>query len=141
MENVKILTLNELECYDNELFKEIDLNLDNNRGISLLDMNKSTYSILEKYVYDIAMFHIKRLQNCENNISDNEVLKENYYVEFWVKAKYETSTLHVDCDEYLRKNQLEYNYPVLSSVTYLNDSNIPTVITNIDMDRYMYKEK
>jgi hypothetical protein len=142
MENIKIWNLSELECYNDELFKEIDVNLDNNCGTSLLNMDKSIYSILEKYVYDIAMFHLKRLQNSEiseNNVNVDEI-KNKYYVEFWVKSKYQNSTLHVDCDEYLRKEQLEYNYPLLSSVTYLNDCNIPTVISNIDMDRYMYKE-
>jgi hypothetical protein len=94
--------------------------------------------VLEKYVHDIAMFHLKRLQkDCE---IDCEINNNTYFVEFWVKDKYQTSALHVDCDEYLKKEQLEYNYPLLSSVTYLNDSNIPTVITNIDMDRYMYKD-
>jgi len=144
--NIKIWNITELECYTDELFKEIFLFLDNNCGTNLLDMNKSNYSILEKYVYDIAMFHLKRLQNSvnsenrENNISDNIVMKDNYFVEFWVKDKYQTCALHVDCDEYLKKEQLEYNYPMLSSVTYLNDCNIPTVISNINMDRFMYKE-
>jgi hypothetical protein len=144
--NIRIWNITELECYTDELFKEIFLFLDNNCGTKLLDMNKSNYSILEKYVYDIAMFHLKRLQNSvnsenrENNISDNIVMKDNYFVEFWVKSKYQPSMLHVDCDEYLRKEQLEYNYPLLSSVTYLNDCNIPTIISNIDIDRYMYKE-
>jgi hypothetical protein len=139
MESINIWNVSEFEYYTNELFKEIDLNLDNNRDTSLLDMDKSSYSTLEKYVYDIAMFHLKRLQNGESSESLDEI-KDKYYVEFWVKNKYQTPALHVDCDEYLRKEQLEYNYPLLSSVTYLNDSNIPTVITNIDMDRYMFKD-
>jgi hypothetical protein len=78
-------------------------------------------------------------ESSESSESLDEI-KDKYYVEFWVKNKYQTHALHVDCDEYLRKEQLEYNYPLLSSVTYLNDSNIPTVISNIDMDRYMYKD-
>jgi hypothetical protein len=69
-----------------------------------------------------------------NNIIDK------YYIEFWSKNKYDTCSLHVDCDEYLKKEQLEYNYPLLSSVSYLNDCNFPTLITNIDMERYMYKD-
>jgi hypothetical protein len=145
MENIKIWSLSEFEYYTNELFKEINLNLDNNCGTSLLNMDKSNYSTLEKYVYDIAMFHLKRLQNSERtesseNIVSVDEIKDKYYVEFWVKNKCQTSALHVDCDEYLRKEELEYSYPLLSSVTYLNDCDIPTVITNIDMDRYMYKD-
>jgi hypothetical protein len=135
MENINIWNLTELPYMD-ELIKEINNNLHNET--SLLDMNKSKYTVLEKYVHDIARFHLKRLQkDCE---IDCEINNNTYFVEFWVKDKYQTSALHVDCDEYLKKEQLEYSYPLLSSVTYLNDSNIPTVITNIDMDRYMYKE-
>jgi hypothetical protein len=138
MENINIWNLTELSYVD-ELIKEINNNLYN--GTRLLDVTKSKYTLLEKYVYDIAMFHLKRLQNCENSISeDDDINNKTYFVEFWVKDKYQTSALHVDCDEYLKKEQLEYNYPLLSSVTYLNDSNVPTVITNIDMDRFMYKE-
>ena len=85
---------------------------------------------------------VKRLQNTENSenhISIDEI-KDKYYVEFWVKDRYQHSTLHVDCDENLKTQELEYSYPLLSSVTYLNDCDIPIVITNIDMDRYMYKD-
>jgi len=138
MENINIWKLSE-QPYMDELIKEINNNLHNET--CLLDMNKSKYSVLEKYVHDIATFHFKRLQNCENSISeDYDINNKTYFVEFWVKDKYQTSALHVDCDEALKKELLEYNYPFLSSVTYLNDSKIPTVITNIDMDRYMYKE-
>ena len=134
MENINIWKLSE-QPYMDELIKEINNKLHNET--CLLDMNKSKYSVLEKYVHDIAMFHLKRLnKDCETDCDTNN----SYFVEFWVKDKYQTSALHVDCDEYLKKEQLEYNYPMLSSVTYLNDSKIPTVITNIDMDRYMYKE-
>ena len=135
MENINIWKLSE-QPYMDELIKEINNNLHNET--CLLDMNKSKYSVLEKYVHDIATFHLKRLhKECE---TDCDINNKTYFVEFWVKDKYQTSALHVDCDEALKKELLEYNYPLLSSVTYLNDSNIPTVITNIDMDRYMYKE-
>jgi hypothetical protein len=141
MENINIWNLTE-QIYTDKLLQEIDVNVANNSNTFLLDMKKTNYSILEKYVYDIAMFHIKRLQNTENTEnSENHIsideIKDKYYVEFWVKDRYKHSTLHVDCDENLKKQELEYSYPLLSSVTYLNDCDIPTVITNIDMDRYM----
>lgn len=146
MENINIWNLTE-QSYRDELIKEIDVTLSNNSDTCLLDMKKTNYSVLEKYVYDIAMFHLKRLQNTENTEnsenSENHIsideIKDKYYVEFWVKGTYKNSILHVDCDENLKKQELEYSYPLLSSVTYLNDCDIPTVITNIDMDRYMYK--
>jgi hypothetical protein len=98
----------------------------------LLDLTKSSYSLVEKCVYDIAMFHFKRL-----NITD----MENHFVEFWCKSKFETHTLHIDCDETLKKTCGQYEYPLLSCVTYLNDaSNNPTIITNVDLECYKYKE-
>jgi hypothetical protein len=144
MENINIWNLSE-QIYSDELLREIDVNVAKNSETFLLDMKKTNYSVLEKYVYDIAMFHLKRLQNTENNESEcgecgEDEIKDKYYVEFWVKDRYQHSTLHVDCDENLKKQELEYSYPLLSSVTYLNDCDIPTVITNIDMDRYMYKD-
>lgn len=137
MENINIWKLNEYHYMD-EMIKEINNNLNNNLNdqFCLLDMNKSKYSVLEKYVYDIAMFHFKRLNKDVNSDYD---IKNNHFVEFWVKYKYRTSTLHVDCDEYLKKTQGEYKYPLLSCITYLNDSNVPTVITNIDLDRFTTK--
>jgi hypothetical protein len=132
MENIHIWKIKESEFID-DLILEIDSMIETNNtpkyGTNLLDMNKTTYSILEKYVYDIASFHSKRLN-----------IKGEYFVEFWTKKKIHTHVIHVDCDENLRLEKLEYEYPLLSTVTYLNDSNIPTVISNIDMDRFMYKD-
>ena len=101
-------------------------------GTMLLDLTKSSYSLIEKYVYDIVAFHFARL-----NISDTE----NHFVEFWCKSKFDTHTLHLDCDEKLKKTKGEYEHPLLSCVTYLNDApNSPTIITNVDLECYKYKE-
>jgi hypothetical protein len=135
-QNIQVWKLNET-LYTDDLLREIDINLNRNK---LLDLKKNKYSILEKYVYDIALFHLKRLKIIEETDSNTNNIKDKYYIEFWSKIKYDTSGLHVDCDEYLRKEQLEYKYPLLSCVTYLNDSKFPTLITNIDMERYMYKD-
>ena len=98
----------------------------------LLDLTKSSYSLVEKYVYDIVAFHFARL-----NISD----MENHFVEFWCKSKFDTHTLHLDCDEKLKKTSGKYEHPLLSCVTYLNDApNSPTIITNVDLECYKYKE-
>ena len=96
----------------------------------LLDFTKTKYSLIEKYVYDIAMVHFARL-NIQN-------IKE-HHVEFWFKGDKcnNSHELHVDCDECLKKNLRKYNYPILATVTYLNDfSNSPTIITNVDIDDY-----
>ena len=107
--------------------------IDNNNFLptKLLNLNKIKYSLFEKFIYDTACFHFKRL-NIEMN--------ENYYVEFWCKNKFETQDLHLDCDESEKKQKYNYIYPLLSCVTYFNDNESPTVITNINLDNYKYKE-
>ncbi len=114
--------------YHDNLLRDID---EFCSGTVLLDLTKSKYTLLEKYVYDIAMFHFARLK-----IHDIE----NHAIEFWCKSKFQTHALHVDCDESLKRKGV-YVYPLLSCVTYLNDvSSCPTIITNVDMDCYKYKE-
>lgn len=115
--------------YHDNLLRDIDEFCDNT---FLLDLTKSKYTLIEKYVYDIALFHFARL-----NIRDIE----NHAIEFWCKSKFETHTLHVDCDQKLHRKTGKYVYPLLSCVTYLNDvSSSPTIITNVDMECYKYKD-
>jgi hypothetical protein len=97
----------------------------------LLDLNKTKYNFLEKFIYETAMFHFKKL-----NIIDSE----NKYVEFWCKTKFNNHNFHVDCDEYERRTNNKYLYPLQSCVSYFTDSKCPTIITNIDMDGCLYKE-
>lgn len=103
----------------------------------LLNLSKTGgYTLFEKFVYDIAVFHFKQLNI--DIVSEN--IENNYYVEFWCKNKFDTHRLHVDCDEYQKRHNLKYIHPLLSCVTYLNDNSCPTIITNIDMETYKYKE-
>jgi len=97
----------------------------------LLNTNKNKYSLLEKIVNDIAMFHFNRL-----NIKYDE---NTHYVEFWLKSKYE-STMHIDSDEYSRDVDTDFSYengPLLSCIVYMNDSPIPTIITDINHNDYI----
>jgi hypothetical protein len=105
----------------------------------LLKPDLDKYSVIEKIVYDIAMFHFKRL-GIEYN-------KEDHIIEFWFKYKF-CSTCHVDTDEYERdfNNKFKYqeNSPILTCITYFSESNIPTIITDITSDDYKndnYSEK
>jgi hypothetical protein len=115
-----------------DLTQYINNNIDVLAKTHLLDLNKTKYTLIEKYVYDTAMFHFKRL-----NINNTD----GYFVEFWCKNKArDSSKLHVDCDESLKKKYI-YKYPLLSSVTYLNkNTETPTIITGIDLDSYKYKK-
>ena len=123
--NIQNLLTNE------EMIEIINNNV--NKSTKLLDLQKPLLSAYEKFVYDSALYHFKRLNIDINNLN-------NYYVEFWCKNKFETHRLHVDCDEYEKMTKLNYIHPLLSCVTYFNDNNCPTIITNIDVDTYKYKE-
>jgi hypothetical protein len=121
----------------------IDFNIDNQKiidnflkfkqDLALLNLSKpiNEYSLVEQIVYNIALFHCNRL-----NIS----LDNSTFVEFWFKSVPDTDNFHLDCDEFVRHKQDKYIHPLLSCVTYLNDHNCPTILTNIDYDTYKYKE-
>ena len=92
-----------------------------------LDTTKNEFSIVEKFVYDIANFHLKRL---------NMDFDENTFVTFWINkktSKCSNVNFHLDRDDYEdREYNTTTNLPFLSAITYLNDSNSPTMFTNID---------
>jgi hypothetical protein len=76
------------------------------------------------------MYHVTRL----------EVLNDSLYIEFWWKLESDKDCFHYDCDEYLKKTTGTYIHPILSSVTYFNDNDCPTIITPVDYDLYKYKD-
>uniref|UniRef100_A0A6C0CX68 Uncharacterized protein n=1 Tax=viral metagenome TaxID=1070528 RepID=A0A6C0CX68_9ZZZZ len=105
----------------------------------LLNTTQDKYSVIEKFVYDTAMFHLQRL-GIEYN-------KDEHLIEFWFKHMFE-STCHVDTDEYERQFndnfKYEENEPMFTSITYFSNSNIPTIISDITSDDYLndnYSEK
>jgi hypothetical protein len=137
---IAILIMNVIDVWNIQNLisnKEMMGIIDNNasKSTKLLDLSKESYSTFEKFVYDTAVYHFKRL-----NIDINCINSGKYYIEFWCKNKFDTHKLHVDCDEYEKKTKLNYIYPLLSCVTYFNDNKCPTIITNVDMDTYKYKE-
>jgi hypothetical protein len=101
-------------------------------GIQLLNTSQDNFNLLEKYVYDISMFHFNRL-NIEYN-------SNTHYIEFSCKTKFELNNYHFDCDEYEKNATNNFIYPLLSNIIYLNDSIYPTIITDIDLEKYNYKE-
>jgi hypothetical protein len=112
--------------------KIYDYFIDNFKDTKLLNTNQDNFDLLEKYVYDIALFHFQRLNIEYNNNS--------HYIEFWYKNTVNLNNYHFDCDEYERKINNNFIYPLLSNIIYLTDSKYPTVITNIDLEKYKYKE-
>ena len=102
----------------------------NNTDLFILDFNKVNFDFIEKFVYDIALFHL-------NNY--NIELNHNHQIEFWIKNGNDyVNSLHFDCDEVLRSENI-FEYPLLSCVTYFDDSNYPFILTDIDVENYKYK--
>lgn len=116
--------------YDIQLNEKIDKHGD--IGTYLLDLSKNNYNAIEKFVYDTVFFHC-----VENNIDFN-----NIYIEFWCKKQINLNGFHVDCDEFLKKQEkYKYIYPLLSCVSYFDDNLcFPTTLTTIDIEKYLYKE-
>lgn len=121
---------------DNDIIVSFLNNNYKNKGTKLLNLNKNIidYDLIEKYVYNIALFHFNRL-----NI---DIVKDNLnnFVEFWWKNEADVDNFHLDCDEYIKNNTGNYIHPMLSCVTYFNNHNCPTIITNIDFETYKYKD-
>lgn len=113
-----------------EIINEIKNYSNNIMSTRLLNLDQEEFDILEKYIYDIAVFHFKRL---------NIDISNDYYVEFWCKDKFQTHVLHVDCDEVEKLNS-NYIYPLISCVTYFNNNNYPTIITDIEHEDYLFKD-
>jgi hypothetical protein len=79
----------------------------NPKDLVLLDTNpnKKSYSIVEKFVYELGLFHLKRL-GLVNNFFINS--QDKYYIEFWFKYEFTSQSqsdnqiihpFHVDKDE------------------------------------------
>jgi sugar-specific transcriptional regulator TrmB len=94
-----------------------------NLNTYLLDLNKNEYTILEKYIYEIAKYHFDRL---------NIELTDNYDIEFWLTDDFNKNVnFHVDQQEIDRVLFNDDVRPFLTTVTYFNDNIHPTMITNM----------
>ena len=110
------------------------------KELFLLDTCKSKLDLMEKVVYDIAMFHFEKL----NIIFD----PNEYYIEFWFKnlivKKCENYTnninsFHYDCDENEKQLNNKQYKPLMSCVSYFNDNDFPLLLTEIDLEEYKFK--
>ena len=110
--NLQVWNTNDTPEYNNLIKEKINYLIRHTKitGTRLLNIEKSNFDILEKYVYDLSKVHAKNL-----NLNDN-----NYYVEFWFKNTFQSHELHVDCDEHEKTLKSIYNYPLLSCLSYFN---------------------
>jgi hypothetical protein len=122
----------------NELKEEITnylKNINENKTY-LLDVSKNEFCLIEKYIYDICCFHFKML---------GLDINKNYIV-FELKNTIDFSDLNnikIDVkNKFLIENkENKYCDLLLSCESYFNKKcNYPTIITDIDLENYKYKE-
>ena len=111
------------------------------KRLFLLDTNKTNFELIEKVIYEIAMFHFERL----NIIFD----PNEHFIEFWFKTTifknsdsypHNINSFHYDCDENERKLNNKQFKPLLSCVNYFNDNEFPLLLTDIDLEEYKFKK-
>ena len=111
------------------------------KRLFLLDTSKTNFELIEKVVYEIAMFHFNRLNI---NFDPNE-----HFIEFWLKNTicknsdnyaHNINSFHYDCDENERQMNNKQFKPLMSSVNYFNDNDFPLLLTEIDLEDYKFKK-
>lgn len=94
-----------------------------------LDLNKKKYGFIEKFIYDIAIHHFDRLGIKE--INDNHV---SFWFRFLDNGKNDMN-IHIDHDYYEHsKKGTELLRPMCSTLTYLNESSNPSLITEVTLE-------
>lgn len=125
---------------NNSEFDNINKLVNTDIHLHLLDTTKTRYDILEKFIYETISRHIITM-----GLNDDI---NSYFIEFWTKKKvynetltnYSINSFHVDCDENLKQNNNIIVNPIFSCVTYLNDSEFPFILTDIDIESYNFKK-
>lgn len=127
METYKIKYNNEFE---NEIIKYIN-KIEGAYSHFFVNMNNEKLSLMEKVSYDIALFHLTKL---------NMTLK-NKNISFWTKSKrsycLNCSYPHTDGDGYERTIYNNSSIkPLFTTLTYFNDNDLnPTIITEITKEQ------
>jgi len=111
------LTIKLNTMLENQLFNETLL-LD---GEYSLDINKESLTILEKYVYDISIFHINSLGISMHDLN----------ISFKIINNKTNSEFKIQCNN--------NNVPYMSCITFLEETPNQMIITDIDIESYIYK--
>ena len=94
----------------------------------LLDLNKEHFDILEKYIYETVEYH------CQHN---NIILTNELFVEFYFENEDNNTSLSKN---HKKTENNVYVYPLINCITYLNEKINPILLTNIDIEKYIYKD-
>lgn len=96
----------------------------------LLNIEKKSFHLIEKFVFEISHFHITKL-----NLNESDICIEYFFENL--------TTSKMDIDYIKNTNSFadykEHYFPIITTITYLNDNDIPDVLTNIDVESYMFK--
>ena len=121
----------------NELKEEITKYLKNinENKTYLLDASKNEFCLIEKYIYDISCFHFKMLGL---DINKNYIVFELKNTIFFP----DSNNINIDVKNQftIENNENKYCELLLSCESYFNNSIYPTIITEIDLENYKYKE-
>jgi len=98
----------------------------------LLYLQKNEFNDIEKIIYDLAMIHIEK-KNIE--------LSDKLFIEFKVESII-NSSMDIVYDKFNKKinKSNEIIYPFLTTITYIDDIEIPDIITDIDIENFKYKD-
>jgi len=113
-----------IKNYDLNIVKETELFKMNEKY--LLNIEKEKFNIIEKIVYELALFHIEKL----------ELKKDDIFIEFYIENLLMSK---MDIEFYKDINNKILYKPFLTSITYLNNSSIPDIFTDVDIDTYKFK--
>lgn len=91
-------------------------------GTWILNVNKAKFSYIEKCIYDIAMFHLKKM-----NITYN---KKKHAIQFWFKNKSSCAARPLHVDFYTDYDKKTEDNAFLSTVTYFDEDVTPTIFTD-----------
>ena len=114
--------------YEIDLIKQINL-FDINKKY-LLNTEKLKFNLIEKIVYELSEFHLKQL-----NLKQINLKQENVFIEFFIEDLVKTK-MDINYD---KKITDQFISPIISTITYLNNNNIPDILTDIDIETYKFK--
>jgi hypothetical protein len=99
-----------------------DLKNNNDETSYLLDISKSDLTLIEKCIYDIALYQLER-----NKIQYNE---NTHVIEFMFKKINELNNFNKYNNN--NNNNSTKESPILSNILYLNNDIFPTMISSVE---------
>lgn len=98
-----------------------------------LDIKKQHFVLIEKLLYDIALFHFQRLNLDINN--------DKYLIECWNHTRDSNDEIiHIDIDQDKFRYGKEIKKPIFTTITYFTDIDNPTIIFDFTNDCFCKNE-